>query len=88
MEILKYLIEKLENNNYIDDKLIHDCFPYVLESGNLELIKYLENKGWNIYNLSSACKSGNLEFIKYLVEKGWVIILMVFQWRALVGVEI
>ncbi|GFH53313.1 hypothetical protein CTEN210_09789 [Chaetoceros tenuissimus] len=39
-------------------------------SGNVELVKYLENKTWDEYTILIAAKIGNIELLQYLLESG------------------
>lgn len=69
-----------DNNDYKTIDFIanmKDTFNFNLNflcrAGNLELVKYLVEKGIKLNNqeLQCACISGNLELVKYIVEKGF-----------------
>lgn len=70
IEIAQYLVEHGADIHVTDDVVILAC-----ASGNLELVKYYDRLGLNIYReedtcLCAACKYGHLDIVKYLVEHG------------------
>jgi len=60
--ILKYVNQDILWNNILDKACL---------SGNLQLVKFIDNKGCNNYNyLFNACLSGNIDIVNYLINKG------------------
>jgi hypothetical protein len=77
LDVIKILINlddnKINNeNNNENNKLsyINDAFLISCQSGNLEIVKYLNSHGIKPNNYDNAfinaCQSGNLEIVKYL----------------------
>ncbi len=74
--VVKYIIEKYNIKNEIDDGLV--C---AAAKGKLETVKYLTEIGADIHNIdctylneaeafTTACAYGHLPVVKYLVDKG------------------
>ncbi len=65
---VKYLIE-------IIGKKVHKyAIYYAAKNGHIETIKYLESKGYKIYDydaINSAAENGHIEIIKYLESQGY-----------------
>ncbi len=72
LPILKYIIEEIRLEHNID---IDYALPIAALSGNLNIFKYLVNKGGNVYSkfynytvFSTAAEKGKLNIIKYIVK--------------------
>jgi ankyrin repeat protein len=77
-DLLDYLIDNARFDINDIDSEGKIAMHYAAESCNLEVVKYLVEKGADINDIDSegkiamhyAAESGNLEVVKYLVEKG------------------
>ena len=73
IEKIKYLVEKEGILDKDDDRMNSWPITCAARTGNLEIVKYLFEKGVTIkgtHAIEESCRSGKLEIIKFLVENG------------------
>jgi len=76
--IIEFILKQGADLNTKDTNGKNACLYTACESGNLEFLKLIENKGFdlaksidNFIYLRAVCKSGNLELVKYFENKGF-----------------